>query len=93
MSQFEADYYDIEAILAEEEATPCVFKSDVHKLGYLDSGSVEEDVRVAARARAPRAQLSGRADRRCTPVSKSNCRCGSRACWPPPTSSAPRSRA
>lgn len=39
-----SDYYDIDAILAEEEATPVQFRIDACKLGYLDPGSVDDDV-------------------------------------------------
>lgn len=39
-----SSYYDIDAILAEEEATPVQFRIDACKLGYLDSGSVDDDV-------------------------------------------------
>jgi hypothetical protein len=45
MSVLEADYYDIDSILAEEEATPVQFRVDACKLGYLDPGSVDNDVR------------------------------------------------
>lgn len=44
MSVLETDYYDIDSILAEEEATPVQFRVDACKLGYLDQGSVDNDV-------------------------------------------------
>jgi hypothetical protein len=44
MSALEADYYSIDSILAEEEATPVQFRVEACKLGYLDQGSVDNDV-------------------------------------------------
>ena len=33
------DYYDIDAILAQDEVIPCVFNTDACKLGFLDNTS------------------------------------------------------
>lgn len=47
--QHEADqYYDIDAILAEEEATPVQFRIEACKLGYLDPGSVDDDMHAGS---------------------------------------------
>ena len=51
MSHFEGDYYDIDAILAEEEATPVLMLADAYKLGYLDPGNVTADVRDVLQTR------------------------------------------
>ena len=41
------DYYDIEAILAENQKIQCTFKVTVPDMGHLDGGS-ERDVRTPA---------------------------------------------
>ena len=39
------DYYDIEAILAENQKIQCTFKVSVPDMGHLDGGS-ERDVKA-----------------------------------------------
>ena len=38
------DYYDIDAILAQDEVVPCIFNTDACKLGFLDNTA--EGVRI-----------------------------------------------
>lgn len=37
-------YYDLEAILSEEERVPCVFTIDAMGMGMLDPTTSEEDL-------------------------------------------------
>jgi len=46
-------YYDIDTILAEEERIPTRFRYDAHQLGYLDPGSVEEDITKDTKVELP----------------------------------------
>jgi len=48
-----SDYFSIEAILCQEEKVPITFKVDVHKLGYLDPGSADEDIHAGSRIEVP----------------------------------------
>jgi hypothetical protein len=47
------DYFDIDEILAEEEACPCKFLTDACKLGFLDHGSGEPDMRRGVEIELP----------------------------------------
>ena len=46
-SNMDEDYYDIEAILAENQKIQCTFEVTVPDMGHLDGGS-ERDVRTPA---------------------------------------------
>ncbi|KAK7696620.1 hypothetical protein QCA50_001278 [Cerrena zonata] len=46
------DYYDIEAILAENQKIQCTFKVTVPDMGHLDGGS-ERDIKPASKVNIP----------------------------------------
>lgn len=39
-------YYDIDAILAEQEPVPCTFHADIIKIGHLDPNSLDSTLRA-----------------------------------------------
>eukprot|EP01104_Vermistella_antarctica_P017316 TRINITY_DN6115_c0_g1_i1.p1 TRINITY_DN6115_c0_g1~~TRINITY_DN6115_c0_g1_i1.p1 ORF type:complete len:194 (+),score=43.08 TRINITY_DN6115_c0_g1_i1:270-851(+) len=48
-----ANYFSIDDILADEEVVPATFVSDAHRLGYLDPGSMEADVKAGSKTDLP----------------------------------------
>ncbi|RUP47167.1 hypothetical protein BC936DRAFT_146059 [Jimgerdemannia flammicorona] len=46
------DYYNIDAILADQQKLPCIFKCDVKGLGYLD-GNNDVDLRRDTKVELP----------------------------------------
>ena len=42
-------YLDIDVILAEEDRIPCMFKSDVADLGYLDPANAQSTLPAGSR--------------------------------------------
>ena len=46
------DYYDIEAILAENQKIQCTFKVDIPDMGHLDGGT-ERDIKALNKVQVP----------------------------------------
>ena len=48
-----SSYYDIHAVLAEEEKSAVVFNTPVFELGFLDNGGGERDLEEGAKTELP----------------------------------------
>jgi GINS complex subunit 3 len=46
-------YFDIDAILAEEQLLPCVFQTEAVGLGFLDASGVSDDLERSSRIDLP----------------------------------------
>ncbi len=46
-------YFDLDALLAEEELVPCMFLTDAVGLGCLNAGSADDDVAKDTRLEMP----------------------------------------
>ena len=68
-----SSYYDIDAILAEEERTPVVFNVDGLNLGYLDHETTDEDITEGTKLELPFWMAESLSARKYTSVDTPKC--------------------
>ena len=73
MSSFTYDYYDVEAILREEERVPVVFRCAAHKLGHIDPSCGERDLPAGTRAELPHWVVRSLAQKQMVDVAAPRC--------------------